>query len=72
MTKSQIFAEAHKLAREFRRLYPSYQAAFAEVLETIYADIRKGIVQPETGFQIKEPSYKRRQFNPRTGQWVTL
>lgn len=72
MTKSQILKTAHEHAREFRRLYPSYRAALADFLKTIHADVRNARPARSTGFQIKEPSYKRNQFQPRTGMWVTL
>lgn len=72
MTNSQILNEAHKLAREFRRLYPSYRAAFADFLKTIYADIRKPPAPVVNGFQVVEPFYKRSMYIPSTGAWVTL
>lgn len=71
MTKSQILKTAHEHAREFRRLYPSYRVAFAEFLQAVYRDVRNP-PPPARGFQIIEPSYKRNQFQPRTGMWVTL
>lgn len=72
MTRSEIMNAAHKSAREFRRLYPSYQAAFADFLKTIYADIRNPPPPVVTAFQVIEPWYKRRMWDQRAGQWVTL
>lgn len=72
MTRSEILLSAHKQAREFRRLYPSYREAFADFLKTIYADIRKPAASVVTGFQVIEPFYKRNMYVPTTGQWVML
>jgi hypothetical protein len=72
MTNSEILKSAHKSAREFRRLYPSYREAFADFLKAIYADIRNPPAPVVTGFQVIEPFYKRNMYDPRTGQWVSL
>ena len=72
MTNSEILKSAHKSAREFRLLYPSYREAFAEFLKVIYADVRNPPPPVTTGFQVIEPWYKRNMYVPATGQWVTL
>jgi hypothetical protein len=72
MTNSEILKSAHKQAREFRRLYPSYREAFADFLRTIYADLRNPPAPVVTGFQVVEPWYKRTMYVPATGERVTL
>lgn len=72
MTNSEILLSAHKSAREFRRLYPSYREAFAEFLKVIYADTRNPPAPVVTGFHVVEPFYKRNMYVPATGQWVEL
>lgn len=79
MTKSEIFRAAHEVAKRDRRLYPSYRAALSEAIAAVHATIRYDArmdalygVGMRPGFQIIEPSYKRRQYKPLTGQWVTL
>lgn len=68
MTKSQLFSLAHQIA-QLRNVafYGSYQKAFGAVLRELYA---MGYQNGGRAFQVVEPSYKRNQFNPRTGEWM--
>lgn len=79
MTKSQMFAEAHRLARVdfdgnhemppiMRKSYAHYFRLHLICFQRAARTARTGMCR---GFQIIEPSYKRRQFQPLTGQWVT-
>lgn len=70
MTKSELFRFAHLIAKSKNIAhFGSCQAAFAHVLRDLYA---KGYQNGGNAFQVVEPSYKRRQYQPRTGAWVAL
>lgn len=71
MTFSEILKAAHVVAKRERKYHASYHAALGEGMKAVYASLRAG--QPETGFQIVEPSYKRRMWSQhRPVGWVTL
>jgi len=71
MTFSEILKAAHEVARRERKYHPSYHAALSEGMKAVYATLR---AKPSsTGFQIIEPSYKRRMWSRhRPAGWVTL
>lgn len=71
MTKSEFFSFAHLIAKGRNLAFydGSYSAAFGAVLRELYV---KGYRNGGRAFTVVEPSYKRRQYKPLTGQWVTL
>lgn len=71
MNRSEILKAAHEVARRERKYYGSYREAMAEGLKAVYATLRAA--PSSTGFQIVEPSYKRRMWSQhRPVGWVTL
>lgn len=72
MTKSEMFRTAHEIARRDRKLPcaagVAYKVLFTETLQTLYADLRS---PPKSvgNFEIKEPWYKAKMYDRRTGMW---